>query len=366
MRLSTRLSLSYIGFVALLAVLVGALATIQVVRLAARTSTLPPQTAANGTEAMRLFWSYFFTGVGMAVLAAIALALLAGFWYARHLTRPLVRLSKELQVAAAGDFTHRIPVEGSDEFAVLAGSYNHLVERLAATEAERSKVEQSRRDLVANISHDLRTPLTSIQGFTEVMADESTPPDVRRRHAATVAERIGALNALLGDLLELSRLQALPEIKRTPTDLPELIRQQIIGLMPEIEAAGLEIDVDLPDDLGPVMVDQRLIGRAVQNLLVNAVRHSGGARRIEVTLDQSHPPALAITIADDGQGIAAADLPMLFDRYYQGTSATNATRGTGLGLAIVRDVAEIYGGRVTLEESEDLGGLLARLSLPAG
>jgi signal transduction histidine kinase len=356
-RLSTRLSLSYIGFVALLAVLVGALATIQVVRLAARTSTIPPQTAANGTEAMRLFWSYFFTGVGMAVLAAIALALLAGFWYARYLTRPLVRLSKELQVAAAGDFTHRLPVEGSDEFAVLAGSYNHLVERLAAAEAERSKVEQSRRDLVANISHDLRTPLTSIQGFTEAMADDSTPPDVRRRHAATVAERIGALNAMLGDLLELSRLQALPDIKRAPTDLPELLRQQIIGLMPEIEAAGLEIDVDLPDALGPVMVDQRLIGRAVQNLLVNAIRHSGGARRIEVTLDRNPAagPGLAITIADDGQGIPAADLPMLFDRYYQGTSATNAARGTGLGLAIVRQIAEHHGGRITVRTAEGSG-----------
>lgn len=385
MRLSTRLSLSYIGFLALLSVLVGALATMQVVRLASRTSTLSPQAAADGREAMRLFWSYFFTGIGMAVLAAVVLALLAGFWYARHLTRPLVRLTKELQVAAAGDFTHRIPVEGRDEFAVLAQSYNHLVERLAATEAERNKVEQARQDLVANISHDLRTPLTSIQGFTEAMADESTPPDTRRRHAATVAQRISALNGLLGDLLELSRLQALPDVKREPADLPELIREQVIGLMPEIEAAGLDIDVDLPDDLAPAMVDQRLIGRAIQNLLVNAVRHSRGARRIGVTLrlaeaggvGRARPvgpggvgpvgpastspsprptrPGLAITIADDGQGIPAADLPMLFDRYYQGTSATNANRGTGLGLAIVRQIAENHGGRITVDTAEGRG-----------
>lgn len=359
MRLATRLSLSYMGFLALLSLLVGGLATIQVIRLASRTSTLPPAAAANGAEAMRLFWSYFFTGVGMAVLVAVALALAAGFWYARHLTRPLERLSKELQVAAAGDFTHRIPAEGNDEFAVLARSYNNLVERLAAAEAERSKVEQARRDLVANISHDLRTPLTSIQGFTEVMADESTTPETRRRQAAIIAERISALNGMLGDLLELSRLQALPAIKPEPVDLPELIRQHVIGLMPEIETAGLDVEVDLPDHPAPVMADPHLIGRAIQNLLVNAIRHSGGARRIGVTLKPAETggigPALAITIADDGQGIPAAELPALFDRYYQGTSATNAKRGTGLGLAIVRQIAENHGGRITVDTAVGRG-----------
>ncbi|HYF92616.1 MAG TPA: HAMP domain-containing sensor histidine kinase [Symbiobacteriaceae bacterium] len=459
MRLATRLALSYIGFVALLTLLVLILAGIQLTRLANRTSSLPapasgadaaeiakllategldapiPPAALSGTldaggwlqvldvdgrevravaappdrlrsyaavqladlaqsmggqgsiyyemepvrdgetlrgivilaapneamvgirlasPAMRFFWSYFFTGVGMAIMAAVVLALLAGFWYARRLAGPLTRLSRELAVAAAGDFSHRILVEGKDEIAALTRAYNNLVERLAAAQEQRSRMEQARRDLVANISHDLRTPLTSIQGFTEAMASDDTASEARKRYARIIADRIRALDGLLGDLLELSRLQAVPAVKREPVDLPELIREQLIALMPEVEKAGLEIEVDLPEDLPPIPVDARLMGRALQNLLTNAVRHSGGARRIGVSLAPSGA-GVAVVVYDDGRGIPQAELPMLFERYYQGTSPTNKKRGVGLGLAIVRQIAENHGGRITVETAEGAG-----------
>lgn len=300
------------------------------------------------------FSRHFLTGVGMAVVAAIALALLAGLLYARRIARPLVSLSAELKTAAAGDFSHRIPVSGKDEFAVLATAYNSLVERLGEAQRERDRTEEARRDLVANISHDLRTPLTSIQGFTEAMADLETTPENRHRYASLVADRVRALDALLGDLLELSRLQALPGLKRAPVDLPELVREQIIALMPHMEQAGVEVDADLPDSFPPVYADARLLGRAVTNLLVNALRHSTGAARLGVSLWPSADGA-AITVRDDGCGIPADEVPHLFERYYQGTSATQRRQGAGLGLAIVKQIADAHGGRISVETAEGRG-----------
>ena len=355
MRLSTRLTLSYLAFLALLAVLVLALVVLQLYRFNSQAHTLPlPATPGEAQQVTALFWGHFLTGVGMAVLAAVALSLVVGSWYARRLARPLVRLSAELQTAAAGDFSHRIPVTGKDEFAVLAAAYNHLAERLDAAQRERDRTEQARRDLVANISHDLRTPLTSVRGFAEALADPAADEADRQRYAKLVAGRISELDSLLGDLLELSRLQALPELKRKPADLPELVREQVIALMPQIEAAGLAVEVDLPDDLPPVPLDGRLVGRALQNLLANAVLHSGGASRIGVALFRSGD-GVTLEVSDDGQGIPAGELPMLFERYYQGSSATNRQWGTGLGLAIVRQIAENHGGTVSVRTAEGQG-----------
>lgn len=460
MRLATRLSLSYIGFVVLLGLLVTLLAGFQVTRLARYVSTLPfpgsPATAAaivahlekqgltapippemlrdtldaggwaqvldasgreiaavsapadrrtaytpaelaaltqdsrtasyqmrpvNGSDgtalgilvlsvpkqergvfslnlpplALQAFGRYFLSGFLMAVLAAVLLSLAAGFWYARRLARPLARLSGELTAAAAGDFSHRIPEAGKDEFAALAGAYNHLVEQLQTAERERTRLEEARRDLVANISHDLRTPLTSIQGFTERLADESTPEPERRRYAEVVATRIQELDGLLGDLLELSRLQALPVVRRQPLDLAELFREQVIARMPEIEQANLTLDVDLPDDLPPVAADGHLIARALQNLLTNALRHGDGASRLTVSAARSGD-GVALRVADDGPGIPAADVPMLFERYYRGTSATaRHSSGSGLGLAIVRQIAESHGGRISVKTADGQG-----------
>ncbi len=300
------------------------------------------------------FFRYFFSGFLMAVVTAILLALLAGFWYARRLARPLVRLSEELKAAAAGDFSRRVATVGNDEFAVLGRTYNHLAEQLQTAERERSRTEQARRDLVANISHDLRTPLTAIQGFSERLVDEATPAEERRRSAEVISAQVGQLDNLLSDLLELSRLQSLPELKKEDVDLAEVAREQVIVLMPQLEQAGMEANVDLPEDLPPVPGDRRLIGRALQNLLVNAVLHSGGARHVGVTAGRSDT-GLFVRIADDGQGIPEPDLPVLFQRFYRGTSATSSGHGSGLGLAIVKQIAEGHGGRVTVDTAPGRG-----------
>lgn len=311
---------------------------------------------------VQAFWRHFLNGLASAGLAALVLCAALGFLVARRLTKPLVALSRGLQAVAGGDYSKRVPVRGRDEFAFLASSYNQLLDKLRATEMERDRIETARRNLVANISHDLRTPLTAIRGFTERMANEETTLEERRRYAEVVARRVGELDALLGDLLELSRLQALPPMRREPIDLAETVREKLIAALPEIEEAGLELEVDIPDDLPPVPADARLIGRALQNLLDNVLRHGGGAKHVTVSLRRLGDE-VALEVGDDGPGIPADELPFLFDRYYQGRSATEKGRGTGLGLAIVKEIAESHGGKVEAETGQGRG-IRFRIRLP--
>lgn len=307
------------------------------------------------------FTLFFVRGLGMALGAAVLISVLAGVWYALWLSRPLVRLSRELQAVAAGDLTRRIPTRGRDEIARLGQAFNSLVARLAEAERERSRIEAARRDLVANLSHDLRTPLTAIQGFAEQLAGDGLDPAARLRVAGVIRQRVEDLDSLLGDLLELSRLQALPPVRMEPVDLAEAVRERLIAILPEMEQARVTLDAEIPDAPAPVEADPRLIGRALQNLVSNALRH-GGARHLTVRLAREEGE-VTITVADDGQGIPPADLPHLFERYYRGTSATAQGRGSGLGLAIVKQIAEHHGGRVTVQTAPGHGTAF-RIHLP--
>lgn len=294
--------------------------------LAAPESEFRPVTIYATPSFTNRFLDYFVTGLGMAMGAAVLICILAGVWYARWVSRPLVRLSRELQAVAAGDLTRRIPVRGRDEIAGLDRAFNVLVERLTEAERERSRVDAARRDLVANLSHDLRTPLTSIQGFAEQLAADGLDPESRQRYAGVIRQRVGELDSLLGDLLELSRLQALPPVPKEPVDLAEAVREKLIALVPELEQAGLELEAEVPDEMAPVPADSRLIGRAQQNLVTNAMRH-GSARRLTVKL-AAGADEVTLTVADDGQGVPPGEVEHLFERYYRGTSATAQGRGT--------------------------------------
>jgi len=299
------------------------------------------------------FSLYFGRGVLMAIGALLLLLLLASAWYARWVSRPLVRLSQELELVAAGERGRRIETSGRDEIAKLGQSFNALVERLSEAERERHRLEIARQDLVANLSHDLRTPLTALQGFAEELARPDTPPDLRQRNVAIIRRRVAELDSLLGDLLELSRLQSIPPGPQEVIDLAETLRERLIDLVPEIEQAGAELSAELPEEPVMLRADRKLIGRALQNLVQNAIRH-GDPSQITVSLTQDDAGAI-IRIADNGRGIPADQLAHLFDRYYRGSSATAKGRGSGLGLAIVREIAQHHGGTVQVESAPGEG-----------
>jgi two-component system sensor histidine kinase MprB len=276
-------------------------------------------------------------GVGLAAGLALVVA--------RTALRPVARLSSAADhVARTRDLSRRMDSTGSDELAQLAGSFNTMLEAL-----ERSMRQQ--RQLVADASHELRTPLTSLRTNIEVLASAGRiPPADRARLLRDVVAQLEELTVLVGDLVDLARDEE--EVPEAAGDV------RLDALVGEVVARARRRNPDRPFalELEPAVVHgvPQRIDRAVSNLIDNAEKWSPPGQPVEVTVTDGE-----VVVRDHGPGIAEADLPFVFDRFYRAPSA-RATPGSGLGLAIVRHVAETHGGRVWAERA---GGGGARLVL---
>ena len=293
-------------------------------------------------------------GVALPVVGGIGvvLAAFAGVLIARAGLRPVERLTAATErVAATGEF-RPIPVDGTDELARLTRSFNEMLGALAASQ------EQQRR-LVADAGHELRTPLTSMRTNLELLAAASRPgaptlPDSERAEILDdVQAQVAELSTLVGDLVELARDDP-PMVVHEPLELTDVV---IRALERARRRAG---DVEF----APVLVPWRLVGdataleRAVLNLLDNAAKWSPPGGKVRVQLRPLDEWSIVLEVADEGPGIAAEDLPRVFDRFYR--SATSRTMpGSGLGLAIVRQVAVRHGGAVWAGRAPEGGALLA-------
>jgi two-component system sensor histidine kinase MprB len=300
------------------------------------------------------------TRLGIALPAiggiGVALAALAGVAVARAGLRPVQRLTEATErIAATGDLTP-IPVDGSDELARLTASFNDMLGVLAASQ------EQQRR-LVADAGHELRTPLTSMRTNLELLAAASRPgaPTLPASDRAEILDDLQAqtaeLSTLVGDLVELAREDA-PQVVHEPVELTDVVSR---ALERARRRAG---DVEFAATLVPwtLMGDATALERAVLNLLDNAAKWSPRGETVRVRMRPLDPWSVLVEVADAGPGIAEADLPRVFDRFYRATSDRDMP-GSGLGLSIVRQVAVRHGGAVWAGRAPE-GGALLVLRLP--
>lgn len=219
-----------------------------------------------------------------------------------------------------------------------------------AGEIERTRRRE--RDFLTNVSHDLKTPLTSIQGFAGALVDGTCPPDRYPAVARIIHQEAQRMGLLVGEILQLSRLEAgeLP-LSPTPVDLTEILHANAQRFAPAAAAAGVALRVEVAAD-SPITfwADRARLEQALSNLLDNALRHTPSGGRIDLIgapLHDRRTPAVQIIVRDTGSGIAAADLPRVFERFYQADKARAAGRGgSGLGLAIVKELVERHDGTV--------------------
>ena len=278
------------------------------------------------------------------VVGGIALAALLGRLAARHLVAPVARVSDAARhIAETEDLGRRIEVASADEVGQLAARFNAMLDTLEGSIA-------AQRQLVADASHELRTPVTSLRTNIEVLAENRLEGAERSRLVADVQAQAEELSALVADLIELARGDQ-PSPVREDVRLDALVAEAVERA--RRHAPGVTFDVRVE----PAVVDgvPDRLARAGNNLLDNAARHG---RIVVVAADAS-----GLRVRDDGGGIAEADLPYIFDRFYRGAD-TRGRPGTGLGLAIVRQVAEQHGGTVTAANID--GGAEFTLHLPAG
>lgn len=294
-------------------------------------------------------------GLVVGGVMAGALALLLGSVLAFQITSPLRTLTRAARKIAGGDLAQRIPARSQDEVGELTRAFNDMAAAL-----ERN--EQTRRNMIADIAHELRTPLAAIRGNLEGILDGVFP--TTGESIAPVYEQTLLLSRLVDDLRDLALADAGQlRLDRGPLDVAELLRGVAAAVQPQAAAQGIRVEVRVADSLPPAHADPMRIRQVLLNLVGNALRHtpSGGTITLAAAAAQG---GLAVSVQDTGPGIDPSDMPHIFERFYRGdASRARDSGGHGLGLAIVKRWVELHGGRVWAENAPG-GGARFAFTLP--
>jgi len=302
---------------------------------------------------------------------AIAASAFAGLVLMRLLVRRLRAMEVLASRVAEGDLSVRIADKSGDEIGRLAEQLDRMTDRLASARSELHETELQRRQLFADITHELATPLTSIRGYAETLLDPGVPvsPEERTKYVRGLLDESRRMDLLIRDLFELARLEAgAAPLHKEHLDWAALGRNTIERFQPRFRKAGLTL---LWHERGPeawIDADGRRMEQALENLLVNALRYVHAGGHVEVTLEPAAGTMHRLVVSDDGPGIPPEELSLVFGRFYRGSSSSSTGSdegqgGSGLGLSIVREIVERHGGTATARTSPS-GGLAIVLELP--
>ncbi|MCR5611170.1 MAG: cell wall metabolism sensor histidine kinase WalK [Clostridiales bacterium] len=318
-------------------------------------TAMRPITTADGETLGVIFFHYDMTGVNRSIndttksvalfsAIAIALAIPLVMLFVRSVTHPIYDMTEVVKDYSKGNFSRRANERGKDELANLARTFNSMADELAT-------LEDARRSFVANVSHELRSPLTSMRGFLEAMSDGTIPLEDRDAYIDIVLDENRRMTVMVNDLLDLARIESGQyKLSMSVFDVNELIRRTVITFMARIEAKGLSVQAELPDAPVYVEADETRITQVIHNLVDNAVKYSpdGDSLKIEETVLRHR---VSVSIINGGPGISEADLAHVFDRFYKGEKAhtPSGTSGTGLGLSIAKLIMDQHEQEITAE-----------------
>jgi signal transduction histidine kinase len=328
--------------------------------------TLGPILFAGAAAANEMFITSADATVGAAVLImALVIGARVSYLLSSDVRGGIATLRTDLARVAAGEREVEFAVDGRDEVRALADQAREMVAMLREEEQRRDEAEHMRRQTIAAISHDLRTPITSLRLLAEAIEDDIVDQETVRRYAGSMRANVEVLGALIDDLFELARIEAgALTWSMEQIELGELAREVVGTLEPEASQRGIRIQTHAAERCD-VIGDPARLRRVLLNLLQNAVRHTPADGAVTVRIEPAAAGGWEIEVADDGDGIAAEDADHIFDPFYRGGSEAARTRpGTGLGLAIARAVVEAHGGQIWLAPSER--GSRFRFSLAGG
>lgn len=318
--------------------------------------------AGHRAVAADLRQSYALREAAMLTAAGVLLSLLAGLAVIAVITRPLRQLSAAMESFQASNFSAPpmpvIPDRADDEVAHIGKTFDRMAARIRTQMDDLREADGELRDMFANISHDLRTPLASVQGYLEtLLLKYDCLPDAERKRYAEVAaqqaERLGALVNALFDLAKLESRQAKLSLERF--SVADLAQDVIQKFDPSASRKGIALRVEMPHKLPLVAADLTLLERVLDNLIENALRHTPPGGRIAISAEPDDGQ-IRVTVEDTGSGIAPEDLPHIFDRFYRGRNGgSHRHEGAGLGLAFVKRVIELHGGTVSVASTLGAG-----------
>ena len=301
--------------------------------------------ASSNTSALNGYvadmFSTFILSAGLMLLISSLLSVV----FTTRLTLPLRRIAEAARKFGAGDFSTRVPVEGEDEVAQLAVTFNNMAANLEA-------IDSSRSNFMGNIAHELRTPMTSVKGFVDGMLDGTIPPELYNHYLGVVSQEVGRLTRLIQNMLDISKLEAGEyQVNARSYDVWESITGAALAAEQRIESGKIQIQGLVPERT-MVYADPDLVHQVVYNLLDNAIKFTPeeGIIRFGVTRSGGQ---VTVSIWNTGPGIAPEALPFVFDRFFKEDRSRGLnTRGSGLGLHICKVLVNLSGGKIWVESQE--------------
>ncbi len=321
-------------------------------------------TLGVGAIALLMFVSpHDATIMTLLLTFAGALTIYSATVLAGGVMRDIEAVRDGIRSVGAGRRDVKIHTEGRDELAELASAANQMATDLAAREAERDTADVARRDLIAAVSHDLRTPLTSLRLLADAIEDDLVDFETRRAYLKQMSVHIGSLSGLVEDLFELSRLEAGDiqwSMQRVALD--ELVGETIEAMRPHADHKRVAVQTAVNGNVAPAKANPEKLQRVLFNLIHNAIRHTPADGSVTVAAE-SNDTCVEIEVADTGEGIPAEVRERAFEPFFRGgTGGARSGAGTGLGLTICQAIVEAHGGRIWFAESQR--GARVRFSLP--
>ncbi|WP_373233076.1 ATP-binding protein [Cohnella sp.] len=299
----------------------------------------------------QFYWlSGITTGVGL-------LSFILQYLLTKPLEKSIARISQQTVRIASGDFHTEVPLIGPQEFKLLAEQFNVMSRKLKESFDHLHHSESARRELIANVSHDLRTPLASIQSFVEALEDDVIKDkETFQRYLNTIRLETKRLGGLIHDLFELSSLEAKGvNFEPQPCHVDELLIGTLESFSLHLAEKKLVVEIDLPDKLPAAVIMPAQIKRVLSNLLQNAIQYSPEKGKIGLSAAETGR-YLRISIMDEGQGIEASETSRIFERFYRiDKSRSKNNGGAGLGLAIAQSIVQLHGGEIGVHSAKGAG-----------
>lgn len=288
---------------------------------------------------------------------AAGMAMALGYFYSSALAGRISDVEQAARRIAEGDLSARVPVSGTDEVAALARSFNRMAGQLQAAAEKQKEVERLRSDLIAWVGHDLQTPLTSMRAILEALADGMVDePQTVQRYLGIAQRDIRSLSTLIDDLFQMAQIDAGGlRLDLAPNSLGDLISDTLESFSELAARQSVSLQGTVAPGVDPVRMDAARIGRVLNNLVGNALRHTPAGGRVEVSASRQ-ADGVQVSVSDSGEGIRAEDLAHVFEQFYRGEkSRSRATGGAGLGLAIARGIVRAHGGEIRVESEPGQG-----------